>query len=449
MRILIVDDEIFVRVGIKTTFDWGKHGFEIVGEAEDGLEAVNIFMKHKPDIVLTDILMPGMNGLDFIKQVKGVNPYCRFIILTCHNEFEYMREAMKLGVRDYIMKTTVKRDELLEIVSRVASEIEDERNRMDRLNAEKRENFINRPIVIQKFLNDVIDKIEADELKIRDKVAELQLEFSVPNLYLVLIHVDYYQKLKANCDPKSYDLLVFGVSNIAQEIFKQSLSAYAAKRNEKEIILFASFDNCDDVKQYKQKLTAICSDVIKSVKEFLNVSVSVGISNRIDNFEGISEGYKSALKAVERRFFKGAGSISFAEDEGGGSILTRELGKFEEQINAEFANFNFEEALCILDNLKNSEEIKSGTDVRQTRNFFLNFMFNALKVLHTDVFYNDEGKDINFNPAVIFSCEYVDDLFDYFSGILSDISGLLEEKLNGKNRSIINKVKDYICQNAG
>jgi two-component system response regulator YesN len=321
MKILIVDDEIFVRMGIKTTYDWSKYGFEIIGEAEDGIEAMDIFMKHKPDIVLVDIKMPRMNGIDFIAKVKDINPYCRFIVLSCYNEFEYVREAMKLGVRDYIIKTTMKRNELIEVIKKVAGEIKAEKEKLNVLNAEKRENYVNKPIVIKKFLNDVIEKIETNESSISRKISDFQLEIDVPNLFIILISLDNYKELKQKYDPKDYDLITFGVANISQEILRQYTKGYVFKRSSNELVCFVTFDRDTNVIQEKEILSFIAADIMKSVKEFLNIDISLGISGSIDSFSQIGEGYSNALSALRRKFFTGPNSINFFDVETNNDFL--------------------------------------------------------------------------------------------------------------------------------
>jgi len=123
------------------------------------------------------------------------------------------------------MKTTVKRNELVEIISRIAEKIKSERGRMDQLNAEKRGNYINRPIIIRNFLNEVIDRIQVSEQEIQEKLNELQLDLKVPNLYILLFSIDCRRTLKLEMDPRHYELLTFGITNIAQELLRRHSNA--------------------------------------------------------------------------------------------------------------------------------------------------------------------------------------------------------------------------------
>lgn len=103
-KVLIVDDEYFIREGLKTLIDWQKAGFDIIGEAGDGKQAYDLIQSLKPDLCIVDIKMPLMDGLQLIEAVSKHPLETRFIILSGHGEFEYAKKAMELNVRQYVLK---------------------------------------------------------------------------------------------------------------------------------------------------------------------------------------------------------------------------------------------------------------------------------------------------------------------------------------------------------
>lgn len=115
-KILIVDDEFLVRLGLKTSIDWTKYGYVIAGEANNGKEALEINEKIKADLILTDIKMPIMDGLELIKAVKRINPKVQTIILSHYDEFSYAQEALKLGAFRYILKSELNKTNLETII---------------------------------------------------------------------------------------------------------------------------------------------------------------------------------------------------------------------------------------------------------------------------------------------------------------------------------------------
>lgn len=103
-RVLIVDDEKYVRMGIKSETDWPLIGCEVVGEAANGIEGLEAAETLRPDLVISDIRMPKMDGIEMAEKIIERCPGTKVIFLTAYNEFEYARQAIRIGVSDYLLK---------------------------------------------------------------------------------------------------------------------------------------------------------------------------------------------------------------------------------------------------------------------------------------------------------------------------------------------------------
>ncbi|WP_195265504.1 response regulator [Clostridium sp. 1001275B_160808_H3] len=126
LKVLIIDDEPYVREGLKHVINWRENGFEICGEAADGDEGYSKILGLKPDIILIDIQMPGKLGLDIIKDFKESGIKGKFIVISGYSNFEYAQKAIKYGVKEYLLKP-IDEDELLEIALKLKKEIEEEK----------------------------------------------------------------------------------------------------------------------------------------------------------------------------------------------------------------------------------------------------------------------------------------------------------------------------------
>ena len=104
LQVLLVDDEIMIREGFKHLFDWEAHDCQVVGEAADGMEAMNQIDALQPDIVIMDINIPIMNGLKVIQCSRMKHPEIAFVIVSGYDDFSYCREALRLKITDYILK---------------------------------------------------------------------------------------------------------------------------------------------------------------------------------------------------------------------------------------------------------------------------------------------------------------------------------------------------------
>ena len=122
-KILIVDDEGILRNGLKHLFAWEDHGFNIIGEAANGEEALAIIEQNQPHIVITDIVMPIMDGVDLVKQISQHYPAIKTIVLSSFSEFKYVREAFKYGASDYLLKPTLRASDLILLLENLCKEI--------------------------------------------------------------------------------------------------------------------------------------------------------------------------------------------------------------------------------------------------------------------------------------------------------------------------------------
>ena len=117
--VLIVDDEVLVRIGIIHAVAWEENGFEIIGEASDGESCLQMARKYQPDLIVLDINMPGMNGLQVLNRLKEEGYSGKVIMLTCYEEFEYVREALRGGADDYVLKSNLNESSILSAILRL------------------------------------------------------------------------------------------------------------------------------------------------------------------------------------------------------------------------------------------------------------------------------------------------------------------------------------------
>ncbi len=119
-KVLIVDDERIIREGIGNSIDWDNYGFSLCGMAENGIDAYETIIRDVPDVVITDIKMPGMDGLELISKVNAEYPQIIFIILSGYGEFEFANKAMKYGVKYYLLKPCDE-NEIIKILEEIDS----------------------------------------------------------------------------------------------------------------------------------------------------------------------------------------------------------------------------------------------------------------------------------------------------------------------------------------
>ncbi|MBP1964589.1 response regulator transcription factor [Paenibacillus aceris] len=123
IRVIIADDESIVRKGLRSTVPWEKFGMEVVADATNGRKAWEAFQEHKPQVVITDIVMPEMDGIELSRLVKEAAPDTKIILLSCHRDFEYAQQGIKLGAAGYLLKTAFEDEELEGMLAKFQHEL--------------------------------------------------------------------------------------------------------------------------------------------------------------------------------------------------------------------------------------------------------------------------------------------------------------------------------------
>lgn len=124
-RVLLVEDIDLIRKDIREMIEWKLHGYQIVGEGRNGEQGLSLYRLYSPDIVITDIRMPIMNGLEMIEQILRLNPNAQFILLTAYEEFDYAKKAISLGISSYLLKHELDESQLLSELNKVSEKLEE------------------------------------------------------------------------------------------------------------------------------------------------------------------------------------------------------------------------------------------------------------------------------------------------------------------------------------
>ena len=182
--VFLVDDEPIVLEGIRSKIDWENNGFTFAGEATDGEIALSMIHEIKPDILITDIKMPFMDGLELSKAVKNIQPWIKIIILSGHDEFDYAKKAISIGIEDYILKPFTP-DEILSSLNKTAKEIDQERRQLSDISKLREELKSNESLVKKEFLNELLHS-SPDLSQVMQKSKELNLDL-IARFYKVLV----------------------------------------------------------------------------------------------------------------------------------------------------------------------------------------------------------------------------------------------------------------------
>ncbi len=298
-RFLIIDDEPVVREGISQTIDWHAHGFELVGACGDGREGMEAVEREKPDVVLTDICMPFVDGLELAGAIAEEHPQTRTILLTGYDEFEYAQEAVKLKVRDFLLKPITPR-ELRDLLTTLREELDAEQQRrrqQEHVQEQIRESL---PLLRERFLNRLVRSEIAPE-EIERRLTLLDLELPGPS-YVALV-----------CDPDgaegadaASDFEGLGLQRIIREMSADYPGAIAFSTAKEESVALLSGENGEAV---RRNALSFAEAVAERAQTELDDTVSVGIGEPVTELELIRDSYRDAHLALEQRLVLGPNHV--------------------------------------------------------------------------------------------------------------------------------------------
>ncbi len=182
--VFAVDDEPIVLEGIRSKIDWEGSNFTFAGEATDGEIALSMIHEIKPDILVTDIKMPFMDGLQLAEAIKRTQPWIKIIILSGHDEFDYAKKAISIGIEDYLLKPFTP-DELLASLKKIAAQIDKERKQLSDISKLREELKSSEALIKKDFLNNLVHG-SADTDTVMQKCSQLGISL-ISRYYKVLI----------------------------------------------------------------------------------------------------------------------------------------------------------------------------------------------------------------------------------------------------------------------
>jgi two-component system response regulator YesN len=302
-NIFLVDDEPIIRKGIMTSIPWQEHGFAVCGEASNGQEALDLIPELHPDLVITDIRMPIMDGLELSTQIRRQYPAIKVLILSGYDDFEYAQKAIRIGVDNYLLKP-VGAQELLAEVTLIREKLEAERavRRQHQMASHMiRENFHNLKAT---FVQDLVRGNRLDWNGLRRQSEVLDLPMPEGRWTAVIFSIDDYQLMQDDDRDIDRDTLRYLVLNVVEEVLREAFPVIAADGQVDQLIALVCYD---DPQQARLKASA---EMIQAhVRTLLGLSLTVGVGLAVPDILQSSESYAQAVCAVRQKAYLGRGQI--------------------------------------------------------------------------------------------------------------------------------------------
>lgn len=288
-KIVIADDEPKIRQGLKELVESFGLPLKVCGEAKNGLEALRLIKEERPDIALVDICMPKLNGLQLLERIREIHPECRTIIVSGYNEFTYAKEAMTLGVRNYILKP-IEEEELYEAVNSLIEELDRERSRQRFIDLANYQLEQHREYLQGVFFNDWIEgRLTDSEWEGQKELLSVHIEESAA---LILVSTQNNRTLSLRMDDShiSDDIYQFALKNILRELLEEGGPVYLFVDRYQNVAGICHVD--------RQELEGFRRHVEESLEQILGGTCTIVIRGCQESV--FPEIYGEALKEVQK-----------------------------------------------------------------------------------------------------------------------------------------------------
>jgi two-component system, response regulator YesN len=273
VKAIIVDDEQMTRNGLLNYVDWKSAGIEVVGEATDGLEGLDLAKSTSPDIAVCDVRMPKMDGIKLAEHLKELLPNCKIIFLSGYSDKEYLKSAIQIKAVDYIEKP-VNLKEFQELLRKTAESCREDRRK------------------ISYFQSSLLTHLIKDEIvdfhRVKDGLRHIDVQLPLEGRYFCMI-------FKLSDNQYEQDIL----QKISIEFKKENLQ-YLSGTDQNEIIVIASILEEEKMEVIK----TICSKLVKDINDENKMALTAGIGDIAEGISDIGRSYnqaKEALKSVSKK----------------------------------------------------------------------------------------------------------------------------------------------------
>lgn len=443
-RIMLIDDEEEIRLGIIKKINWQENGFVVVGDAENGQEALEKAESLQPDVVMTDIRMPFMNGLELGKNLAKIMPSTKVIIFSGSDDFEYAHQAIKINVIDYVLKP-INSIELIEVLRKLKIKLDEEYERKVNVERLYKHYLESIPLIREQFLVGLIEgRISKDECTKQGEFVGLDLKSG--NYTVGCIQVDNTSIDNSTDDvslQNEISLIPIAIKQIVEDTMENYCDCisfiYCGR-----VTIIAAIKESDMVLEFINGINEVCRTSERSI----GLKTSAGIGQICNCLHNLHLSYDTAQNALDYRIVLGTGKGIYIEDVEPDNSIKLQFDEIEERkmLNAIKIGCSEDIEKIIAELFKRCEDLR--LPLNKYRIFIMEIMTAILKVVQA---YN---LDINEIFGRDFNCYSYLDKFDsicevqeWFVKIGVRVNDFIKKERIYSSKVLIDKAKEYVLRN--
>ncbi|ATW24298.1 response regulator [Candidatus Formimonas warabiya] len=312
LKVLVVDDEMPARETLSFLINWKETAFEIAATAKDGRDALDKYYSLHPDLIITDIQMPVMDGLALIKTIRQENSRQKFIVLSCHEKFSYAREAIQMGVTDYLIKDLITPQDLYAVLVKVEKELEEQKTVIPPGSGKnvpaERDEFDDalRNMALKTI---ILENVPAGA---KQSLAErFGLNLTGHYFVLLLVQLDDYEKKKNILDYSAWKEVKERIYYAIKDALEGGLGGECFYYQNGQFILIARLEEIGSQLKFISQSYEIADRLHRKVRGAEKASYTIGISQGFYGLTDVPLRYREALEVIKYKIFFGKGKILF------------------------------------------------------------------------------------------------------------------------------------------
>ncbi|GGH10834.1 response regulator transcription factor [Paenibacillus segetis] len=296
-NVLLVDDEPIVKVALRTMISWEELGFSICATASDGVEALAFVDKFNPHIIITDLKMPNMDGLQLIKELNNRGYTGKILVASNHGEYELVREALVLGAVDYMLKISMKTDDLIRQLEKSVKLIEEEQQSQQLQETQTQQMKNNLKSVKNAILKDYFHDPDYD-LKQLEQQDSITLHFSETSCYLFYIT---FEHSKVQSNQQRNQISASFIENIILDILKAIDDLEIIQLESKGLLLLIS---CDTLQYHQIVIMDFIKRIIHLIEMYISITPTIIYSDKVTGYGEAKRAFWKCKDAMQIQFYK-------------------------------------------------------------------------------------------------------------------------------------------------
>ena len=425
---MVVDDERIARKGLMSSVNWESLNCKVICEAADGISACSMLQSNNIDIVVTDIRMPGMDGIELGRHIHENYPAIKVIILTGYADFNYAQSAIRYGVVDFILKPIIIQ-KVIDAVKKATAQLLQQNENLSEMR--------------EKFFQDCFIGNLTDSAAIKSKLARLQI--TLDSYFVVAFEIDKTEDNENGFSPEIHHKFTTAVKNLISLGFK-NISYYSVFISSRMICSVLSFTGSDS-SDCMQNIMNTCESIMEMLESFTEERLFIGISSMYRSPSRLAEAYSEALDALSGRFYNDSETSIFVPYNKNQSIQEASItNKYIDKIIESLETGNCRDTLTLLHELLERQRALK-QPIEHIKNIGLQICSLCSKLL--------TNHNISFSKVVengesvykeILQSRSINHLSEILKNIVKTVSVYLSPA-ERQNSNIIDRALEYINNN--